>query len=801
MPASTSYHRLTTLIHLGLILALSLAPITPTQATASDAPPNGAQASPSGGPLITATKTDALLVDNDGDLLADAGDALRYTVVISNNGTTDALGVVFSDTLDANTTLSGTVLASPLALNDVYTATQDTPLNVAAAGVLANDFGLPAPTAVPQTSAPTTQGGTVTLNADGGFAYTPPGGFSGTDSFNYTNTNSSGSDSASVTLNVLAPPNANDDSYNTVQNTPLAVPAGTGVLANDAPNGGSITGYAATTTQGGSVTLNLDGSFIYTPTTGFFSPPVDTFTYTVSNAVGSDTAIVSITVNLPAPPIAVDDAYTATANTALNVPASGVLANDTVNGATISGYQAATSLGGTVTLNMDGSFSYTPPTNFISPPTDTFTYTLTNGLGSSTATVSLTVIPAGPPVAVNDSYTATANTPLNMSAPGVLGNDTLNFGSLSGYQATTAQGGSVTLNLDGSFIYTPTLNFVSPPTDTFTYTLTNGLGNRTATVSLTVNPPAAPIAVDDAYTTTVNTPLNVSAPGVLGNDTPNFGAITAYAATSAQGGSVSLNTDGSFTYTPATNFVSPPTDTFTYTLTNALGNDTATVSVTVEPAGAPVAVDDSYTATVDTPLNVPAPGVLGNDTLNFGGIAAYAANTTRGGTVTLNADGSFTYTPPAGVISPPADTFTYTLTNTVGSSTATVSFTINPAGPPVAVNDSYTTTADTPLNVSAPGVLGNDTLNFATLTGYAATTTRGGTVLLDASGAFTYTPPAGTISPPADTFTYTLSNVLGNSTATVSITIDPPAPPIAVNDTYTATADTPLAECGWQLHL
>jgi len=211
-----------------------------------------------------------------------------------------------------------------------------------------------------------------------------------------------------------------------------------------------------------------------------------------------------------------------------------------------------------------------------------------------------------------------------------------------------------------------------------------------------------------------------------------------------------------------------------------LGNSTATVTLNINPAGSPVAVNDTYTTTANTPLNVSAPGVLGNDTVNFSTISGYAATTTRGGTVTLNGDGSFSYTPPSNVVSPPTDTFTYTLTNVLGSSTGTVNITINPPAPPIAVNDSYTTTANIQKIVTAPGVLTNDTVNFATITGYQATTARGGTVVLAASGAFTYTPPANVVSPPDDTFTYTLGNLLGNSTATVNITIDPPGPPLAV---------------------
>ncbi len=93
-------------------------------------------------------------------------------------------------------------------------------------------------------------------------------------------------------------------------------------------------------------------------------------------------------------------------------------------------------------------------------------------------------------------------------------------------------------------------------------------------------PPAQnpPVAVNDAFTTDENQPLTVGAPGVLVNDTVNNAAIT-FPTTSAQGGTVAGNQDGSFTYTPATDFNGA--DTFVYTLTNSTGSDSATVTITV----------------------------------------------------------------------------------------------------------------------------------------------------------------------------------------------------------------------------
>lgn len=92
---------------------------------------------------------------------------------------------------------------------------------------------------------------------------------------------------------------------------------------------------------------------------------------------------------VPAPPVAVNDSFAALGNATLNqAAANGVLSNDTVNGATITDFDAVGSDGGSLTLNQDGSFTYTPALNFVG--SETFTYTLANADGSSTATVTLT---------------------------------------------------------------------------------------------------------------------------------------------------------------------------------------------------------------------------------------------------------------------------------------------------------------------------------------------------------------------------------------------------------------------------
>ena len=266
-----------------------------------------------GAPDIKATLTDAFPAHPDNH--AREGETIDYTTVISNaTGTADANGVLLTVPTPTNTTDTGTITVSPLAFPDAYLAGKNTPLvvNVPASGVLANDTGLPLPTAVPIANGPTTAaGGTgrVTLNADGTFTYTPPNAsFTGTDTFTYTATNANTpDDSATVTLTVVPPPIAVDDGYNSNKNASLAVPAASGVLFNDTVNSATIVSYgtpngteqtvigtATATASNGLVTLNADGSLSYTPATNFAGS--DTFKYKLSNPAGNSVATVTFTV-------------------------------------------------------------------------------------------------------------------------------------------------------------------------------------------------------------------------------------------------------------------------------------------------------------------------------------------------------------------------------------------------------------------------------------------------------------------------------------------------------------------------
>ncbi len=362
-----------------------------------------------------------------------------------------------------------------------------------------------------------------------------------------------------------------------------------------------------------------------------------------------------------------------------------------------------------------------------------------------------------PPLANGDSYNGTQNTVLTLGAPGVLANDSdADSDPIAAALVTGASHGVVALQANGSFTYTPSAGYSGA--DSFAYKANDGQADSgVATVTLSIAAAAhQPIGAADSYSTSEDTTVFIAAPGVLTNDSdPDGRALTAVLVRGPLHGELtSFSANGSFRYKPALNFNGA--DNFVYhVVAGGVQSIDTTVSIAVAAVNdAPTANDDIYVNNQFSTLNVAAPGVLANDTdVDGDALTAVLVAKPVHGKLTLQADGSFTYTSNASFDG--ADSFTYKASDgPKKSSTTTVYITGDTANPGfVARPDSYTTSAGTTLVVAAPGVLVNDTdTGGEALTALLVTPPPHGTLTLNGDGSFTYIPAAGFTG--VDTFIY-----------------------------------------------
>src|SRR5207247_2640554 len=183
----------------------------------------------------------------------------------------------------------------------------------------------------------------------------------------------------------------------------------------------------------------------------------------------------------------------------------------------------------TLTIRTTDTCVYPPAITYNGP--DSFTYKANDGQADSApATVSITVTPVNDPpgtsgaVVADDSYTTPEDTTLTVNAPGVLANDgDVDGDALDRMLVVEGTRGTLTLSTNGSFVYTPALNYNG--LDSFTYKANDGQADSPpATVNIPVTPVNDPpgtsgaVVADDSYTTPEDTTLTVNAPGVLAND-------------------------------------------------------------------------------------------------------------------------------------------------------------------------------------------------------------------------------------------------------------------------------------------
>ncbi|MFT6029337.1 MAG: VCBS repeat-containing protein, partial [Oleiphilaceae bacterium] len=604
------------------------------------------------------------------------------------------------------------------------------------------------------------------------------------------------------------------------------------VLANDTDSDGDSLTVTSASAANGSVIINIDGTVTYIPNVDYNGE--DTISYAISDGQGGTaSASVVVTINPVSDntaPVAVDDAAIVDAGSNVAIASlvylptynnSQLLSNDfdvdgdaltiiDIDGQSLNGNAIIVpgSNGGFFTVYPNGNAEFDARTGFenIQPGNDetsTITYTISDGQGG-TASATVTVTVQG----LNDAPVAVADSASVNEAETVVIDVLANDSDLNGHALTVvsanAQNGVVVINVDSSLSYTPNQGFSGP--DSLIYTISDGFDESSSTVSITVLADnAAPVANADTASVNENASITID---VLANDSDIDGDSLTVSSVSATNGSVDINSDGTLTYTPNTDFSGE--DIISYAISDGQGGTaSASVVVTINPVSdntAPVAVDDA--AIVDAGSNVAIASLvylptynnsqlLSNDfdvdgdaltiididgqSLNGNAITVPGSN---GGFFTVYSNGNAAFDARTGFenIQPGIDetsSITYTISDGQGgTASATVTVTVQGLNDaPVGVADSASVNEAETVVID---VLANDSDPNGHVLTVVSANAQNGTVVINVDGSLSYTPNQGFSGP--DSLIYTISDGFDESSATVSITVESEFNPPVAND-------------------
>ncbi|EGR0300663.1 tandem-95 repeat protein [Vibrio parahaemolyticus] len=776
---------------------------------------------------------------------------------------------------DSDSLIVNRVNDAPVAKDDIATTQEDTAVTI---DVLPNDTDIDGDKlSIQSASVPETQGKVEIV--DGKLVFTPAENFHGDAEITYTITDGALTDQATVNVTVNA---VNDtpvvessiaDQTLAEDFTPYTIDLNTAFSDVD-----NVDGELTFSVSGNSniQVAIVNGIATFTPTADWNGSEVLTFTATDPSGES-----ISQTVNFTVAPVAdiVADKTTVVEDTPTIIK---VLGNDTFEGddKVVSLDTNNGPANGTVSVNPDGSVTYSPNDNYHGA--DSFTYIVTSGGVSESTTVNVDVTPVNDvPVAKDDTATTQEDTAVTID---VLPNDTDIDGDTLRIDSASVPSDQGTVEIvDGKLVFTPAENFNGNAE--ITYTVTDGQLTDEAKVTVTVNPvnDAPTIKVDavesitedavsidtvvaaltvrdtdtpedqlavslennsNGYFVLVGNEVKLTQAGVdaVNNDELNLKDLTISASVS-DGVNPTANDSDSLivnrindaptvenaiadqelsedfaTYTidlndafkdsdSALNFsvsgnsnvlvsiengiatISPTADwngseTLTFTATDPSGES---ISQTVNFTVAPVAdiVADKATVVEDTSTVIK---VLGNDTFEGDGkvVSLDANNGPANGTVSVNPDGSVTYTPNDNYHG--TDSFTYIVTSGGVSESTTVSVDVTPVNDvPVAKDDIATTQEDTVVTID---VLPNDTdVDGDKLSIQSATVpeAQGKVEIVDGKLVFT---PAENFNGDAE-ITYTVTDGQLTDEAKVTVTVNPvnDAPTIKVDAVESITED------------
>ncbi|EOD5247900.1 tandem-95 repeat protein [Vibrio parahaemolyticus] len=714
-------------------------------------------------------KNGTVIVNNDGTVTYTPDDNYvgedTFTYIVTSGGVSESTTVSVDVTPEND---------APVAKDDTAITDEDTPVTI---DVLPNDTDVDGDKLSIESASVPKELGTVEV-VNGKLVFTPAENFNGDAEITYTVTDGALTDQATVKVTV----NAVNDTPVVESNvadqalaedfTPYTIDLNT--VFSDVDNVDGELKFSVSGNSNIQVAI-VNGIATITPTADWNGS--ETLTFTATDPSGES---ISQTVNFTVAPVVdiVADKATVVEDTPTIIK---VLGNDTFedDGKVVSLDTNNGPANGTVSVNPDGSVTYTPDDNYVGK--DTFTYIVTSGGVSESSTVEVNVTPVNDaPVAKDDIATTQEDTAVTID---VLSNDTDVDGDTLRIDSASVPSDQGTVEIvDGKLVFTPAENFNGNAE--ITYTVTDGSLTDQATVKVTVN------AVND--TPVVESNL---ADQTLAED------FTTYTIDLNTAFSDVDNVDGELTFSVSGNSnvlvsiengiatISPTADwngseTLTFTATDPSGES---VSQTVDFTVAPV-VDieaDSADVVEDTPTII---NVLGNDT--FEGkdkvVSLDAENGPKNGTVIVNNDGTVTYTPDDNYVG--KDTFTYVVTSGGVSESTTVTVNVTPVNyAPVAKDDIATTQEDTAVTID---VLPNDTDvdgDKLSIQSASVPETQGTVEIVDGKLVFT---PAKNYHGDAK-ITYTVTDGQLTDEAKVTVTVNPvnDAPTIKVDAVESITED------------
>ena len=578
--------------------------------------------------------------------------------------------------------------------------------------------------------------------------YQPAADFIGTTTLSIILTDSN-NNSATMTINITVNPAAPDISLSTTTITATARSAISNITVTN--SGGDAT-YSISPAIDNALSFDTtDGTISGTPANAATNV---VYTVTATNITGSSTATLNISVNPEAPNISLSTTtITATARSAI----SNITVTNSGGDAT---YSISPAIGNGLSFDTtDGTISGTPAnvaTNVV------YTITASNVSGNSTATVNITVNPAAPDISLSTTTVvasvATAITAITVSNDGGTATYSISPALSEGLSFATNTG-----TISGTPSATATLQV-------YTITASNVTNSDSATLSITVNPAAPNISLS-------TTTITATARSAISNITvTNSGGDATYSISPAIDNDLSFaTTDGTISGTPSATAI---LQIYTITASNITNSDSATLSITVNPAAPNISLST-------TTITAIAGSAISNITVtNNGGDATYSISPAIDNGLSFDTtDGTISGTPANAATNV---VYTITASNISSNSTATLNITVNPVAPDISLSTTTVVasvaTAITAITVSNDGGTATYSISPTLSEGLSFATT---------DGTISGTPSATAI---LQIYTITASNITNSDSATLSITVNPAAPNISLSTTtITATARSAIS--------